>query len=118
MVPPAGRRDRRITLRTLDPGPVSVGGEPSETPRVVATPWAEKITDRGMEAFRQDQTQAWSTVIWRTLYFLDGTKEPTPKWELLEGSRSYEILEVREIGRREGWEFVTRYRAEDQRVVA
>jgi head-tail adaptor len=109
----AGKLDRRITLRRLVVSQ-SASGAVVLTPQVIATVWAQKVPDRGLEAFREGQVQGWASVTWRTRYFLDGVEEPTVKWELLEGSRVYEVLEVREIGRREGWELVTRARAEDQ----
>jgi head-tail adaptor len=109
----AGALDRRITLRRLVEGR-SGSGAVVYTPQNVATVWAQKMPDRGTEGFREAQVQGWSVVIWRIRYFRDGLEEPTVKWEILEGSRVHEILEVRELGRRDGWELVTRARAEDQ----
>lgn len=108
----AGDLDRRITLRRYTED--TTGGSLVRTPEVVANVWAQKQADRGVEAFRSDEVVGWATVIWRTRWFLYGSEAPTVKWDLLEGERAYEILDVREIGRREGWEFVTRCRAEDQ----
>lgn len=110
----AGKLDRRITLRKLVESQSSSGAVVT-TPQDVATLWAQKVHERGTEAYREGQVQGWAAVIWRTRWFLDAALEaPTVKWELLEGERVYEVLEVREVGRREGWEFVTRARAEDQ----
>lgn len=109
----AGKLDRRVTFRKLTETASASGGV-ILTPTHVVTVWAAKVPDRGLEAFREGQVQGWAAVTWRTRYFRDGFDEPTVKWELLEGTRVYEILDVREIGRREGWEFVTRARAEDQ----
>ena len=109
----AGERDRRITFRKLVESQ-SASGAVIYTPQDIATVWAQKIPDRGLEAFRESQVQAWATVTWRTLFHHDGFSDPTVKWEILEGIRVYEVLEVREIVRRKGWEFVARARAEDQ----
>ncbi len=111
----AGRLDRRVTLRRMVEGQ-SAAGAAIETPQDVRTVWAHKVPDHGMESFAEEQRQGWAFVIWRVRYLLDGLLEPTVKWSLVEGARVYEILEVRGIGRREGWEFVTRCRAEDQKV--
>lgn len=110
----AGKLDRRITLRRLVESQ-SASGAVVVTPQNVATLWAQKMPERGSETYREGQVQGWSAVVWRTRHFFDSAlEEPTVKWEIVEGERVYEILEVREIGRREGWEFVARARAEDQ----
>jgi len=109
----AGKLDRRITFRRLVESQ-SASGAVVLTPQVIATVWAEKSPDRGTEAFREGQVQGWAAVTWRTRYFHEAMTEPTVKWEIVEGLRVYEVLEVRDLGRREGWEFVTRARAEDQ----
>lgn len=107
--------DRRITLRRHVKSQ-SAAGAAVETPAVVATVWAERLPESGTEAFREGQRQGWAVVVWRVRYLLDGQNEPTVEWSLLDGVREYEILEVRELGRRDGWELVTRFRSEDQRV--
>lgn len=109
----AGDLDCRITLQKLVESQ-SESGATIVTPQDFRTVWAQKVPDRGTEAYREGQVQGWAAVIWRTRYFLDAGQEPTVKWQILEGTRVYEILEAREIERREGWEFVTRARAEDQ----
>ena len=109
----AGKLDRRITFRKLVESQ-SASGAVVYAPQDVATVWAEKVPDSGLEAFREGQVQGWFAVVWRTRFFRDAADDPTVKWEIVEGLRVYEVLDVREIGRREGWEFVTRARAEDQ----
>lgn len=109
----AGLLDRRITFRKLVETQ-SASGAVVYTPQDVATVWAQKIHERGTESFREGQAQGWSAVLWRTRFFKDAAQEPTVKWEIVEGLRVYEVLEVREMGRAEGWEFVSRARAEDQ----
>lgn len=109
----AGRMDRRVKLRKLVESQ-SDSGAVVETPLLVGTLWAQKQPERGTERFAEDQVQGWATVTWRVRWFQENLEDPTVKWQLLEGTRVYDILEVREIGRREGWELATRCRAEDQ----
>jgi head-tail adaptor len=109
----AGRLDRRVKLQKLVESQ-SDSGAVVETPHLVATVWAEKIPERGTERFAEDQVQGWAVVRWRLRWFQENLEDPTVKWQLVEGQRVYDVQEVREIGRREGWEFVTRCRAEDQ----
>ncbi len=110
----AGRLDRRVTLRKLTEGQ-SASGAVIYTPEDVATVWAQKVPERGSEAFREQQVQGWAPVVWRVRHIQDtDLADPTVKWDLVEGARVYEILSVTEINRREGWELVTRCRAEDQ----
>lgn len=109
----AGRMDRRVKLQKMIES-VGVSGAVTETPLLVATVWAQKIPENGSERFAEEQIQGWSIVTWRIRWMRDGIDDPTVKWQLLEGARVYDIMDVREIGRREGWELVTRCRAEDQ----
>lgn len=110
----AGRLDRRIKLYKLiesqtDSGAVELTSE------LVAKVWAAKMPEKGSEGFREEQEQGWAVVTWQIRWIQDGLDDPTVKWELRERERVYDILEVREIGRRVGWELVTRCRAEDQK---
>jgi head-tail adaptor len=117
----AGRLDRRVKLQRLTESQ-SESGAVEYTPRLIATVWAEKVPEGGSEAFREafreEQLQGWSRVTWRIRWVQDDfdLSEPTVKWRLVEGTRIYDILAVQEIGRRWGWELVTRARAEDQRT--
>ena len=111
---PAGKRDRWITIQKLvEDDPSSSGGVALE-PVDVTSCWAEMVPERGTEMFRQDQPAAWSTVLFRTLYILDAAKIPTVKYQIVLDGRTYDVVDVREIGRRRGWEFVGRARAEDR----
>lgn len=92
----------------------SASGAVTETAQDILSAWAEKVEERSLEGFREEQQQGWAMVVFRTHYFRDGDEEPTVKWQIVEGDRVYEILDVREIGYRAGWEFVARARAEDQ----
>lgn len=109
----AGKLDRRVTLRRLVEGRSPSHGV-TQTAQPVIRVWAQKVPERGSEQFQEGQRQGWAAVTWRIRYLGAGVLEPTVKWELLEGQRVYEVLDVRELGRREGWELVTRTRSEDQ----
>lgn len=111
----AGSLDRRITLQRVVETQ-SGSGASTGTWLAVASVWAEKRPQGGTEAYREGQIQGWANVIWRIRYIQHGLDDPTVKWRLLEGDRVYEILSISEIGRREGWELVTRCRAEDQKT--
>ena len=115
MSQPAGRRNRRITIQKLVEGAPSSSGGVALAPVDVATVWAEMVPERGTEVFREGQPQAWSTVLFRTLHFLDLAQVPTVKYQILYAGRIYDVLDVREQERpTDGWEFVSRARAEDR----
>lgn len=109
----AGALDRRVTLRKFTESQ-SASGAVVLTPEVVATVWARKMPAAGTETFTEEQRLGWSPVLWHIRYLEDALDSPTVKWDLMEGLRVYDIMSVRELGRREGWELTTRVRAEDQ----
>lgn len=107
-----GELDRRVTLRKLAEGQ-SDSGAVVYSPLSIATVWASKASQPGTESFTEGQTVGFAPVIWRTRWFRSSDLEdPTVKWQLVEGAQVYDVLSVIEIGRREGWEFLTRARAE------
>jgi head-tail adaptor len=108
----AGALDRRILLRRVVE--TEQGGRNVEA--VTDFPlWADKRPERGTEAQAADQVQAWAYVTWRIRWFeFAGNETPTAKWRVVEGARVYDVLEIREIGRREGVDLYCRTRAEDQ----
>lgn len=107
----AGRLDRRVTLRQITE--TTPFGAVVREALDVATVWAQKVPDRGMEQGDQSEVAAWSVVTWKIRWFQIGLDSPNARWQVVEGARVYDVTEVREIGRREGWEIVARYRAED-----
>jgi hypothetical protein len=116
----AGRLKYRITIRRIVEGK-SAGHAAIETPVVVAANVpARKIEGPGTSRFLEEQRVEWAAVVWECRYFLlDETDEPTSKFDIVHEGRVYEVLDKpQEIGWREGWRFITRARAEDQRVVA
>jgi SPP1 family predicted phage head-tail adaptor len=108
----AGTLDRRVTFQKAAETQ-SQSGAVVLTWGSVATVWASFTPESGTESFREGQEQAWGIVRFRTRYWLDDFEGPTPKYRISHDGRLYDILEVREIGRREGWEFVARARQED-----
>jgi len=109
----SGKLDRRVTFQRVTETQ-SASGAVLEAWADIATVWASVLPESGTEAFREGQEQAWSVVRFRTRYWLDVAGVPTVKYRASHDGVLYDILEVREINRREGWEFVARARAEDQ----
>jgi SPP1 family predicted phage head-tail adaptor len=110
----AGKLDRRIVFQKATESQ-SASGAVVETWSNVATVWATYLPESGTEGFRETQEQGWSVVRFRTRYWVDVDGVPTVKYRIVFDDVVYDILEVRELGRREGWEFVARARAEDAR---
>ncbi|MEY2668120.1 MAG: hypothetical protein RJA59_758 [Pseudomonadota bacterium] len=110
----AGKLDRRITFQKATESQ-SASGAVVETWGDLTTVWATYLPEGGTEGFREAQEQGWNVGRFRTRYWLDGVLAPTVKLRIVFDEVTYDILDVREIGRREGWEFVARARAEDPR---
>lgn len=93
----AGSLDRQITIQqasvTLDSY-----GQPSESWSTFATVNAWKREPSARERFTSNQRVAQETVTFRTRY-LDGV---TPKMRISYDGRTYDILGVTELGRRDG----------------
>lgn len=98
----AGRMDRRITLRNATVA-INAKGEAIETYSDLATVWAEVRDPTGREVFASEQRAAQIdrvfVIRWRTgvtnltrIVYDDGAL----------GSQTYDVVEVAEIGRREG----------------
>jgi len=109
----AGKLDRRVTFQKATESQ-SASGAVIQTWADAVTVWATYLPESGTEGFREAQEQGWSMARFRTRYWLDADEGPTVKYRLVSDGVTFDILEVREIGRREGWEFVARARAEDQ----
>ena len=103
----SGRLDRRLTLqrRTLIENDY---GEGVETWNDLATVWAEKIPVRGFERYAAMQTVAEVEERFKIRY----RKDLTPLDRVICDGKTYDVLGVIEIGRREGWEIYATARAE------
>lgn len=106
----AGRLDRRITLQRKSATQNSYGEEVAAWADL-ATVWAEVVPSAGREAFVAQQfagfINATFRVRWSSL-----TRSITDLDRISFDGRIYNITEVREIGRREGLEFVAYTRGE------
>jgi len=98
----AGVLDRRITLqsRTVTQ---SDSGEEVVTWVDLATVWAQKVENRGAERFVAQQLVGKAVKTFR-FRWSDAVEDVTVKDQLVHDGRSFDILDVREIGYREGIE--------------
>lgn len=106
----AGTLDRRIELlrpvKSIDDdtGESVVTYVPDRSVR------AQRLSIRGTEGFSGVERFAEVTDRFR-VHYLDGRKV-TPEWAIRYDERTYDIVEAREIGRREVIEFLATARAE------
>lgn len=98
----AGRLDRRITIQGKSITQ-SDSGEEVVTWGVVATVWAEKIENRGDERFAARQIVGHAVRTFR-FRWSDTVSEVSTEHRIVFDGRSFDITDVREIGRREGIE--------------
>jgi SPP1 family predicted phage head-tail adaptor len=110
----AGKLDRRIVIQ----GKVIVisdSGEEQVTWSQLANVWAEKVESTGAERYAAQQLigRAMSTFRFR---WNQATSQVTAGHQILYNGRAYDILDVREIGRREGLE-VDCFAPSDQPIV-
>jgi len=98
----AGRLDRRITLQqatiTYD-----ALNNPAQTWSTLATVWASKMDIRDSERVAAQEVGADITTRFQIRYS-DAVSDINPKDRLTFDGRTYEIVNVKEIGRREGLE--------------
>lgn len=107
----AGRLDRQITIQRKSLTQ-SDSGEEQTAWADVATVWAEKVENRGPERFTTQQIvgHAIKTFRFRWSTTVD---EITTEHRVLFDGRAYDITDVREIGRREGFEIDCFTRSEE-----
>lgn len=103
----AGLLDRRVTLQQATYAQDGAG-TPVPTWATVAEVWGrvEPMTVR--EPFQAEQEAAWVD----TKVTIRHRSDVGPKWRITHGGRTYDILGVRELGRREGLEILASARAE------
>lgn len=104
----AGKLDRRIDIeqRTLTK---NAYGEETETWSVWATVWAQKRPKTGREYFEAQQERAESEVVWRIRH---RTGIKVGEMRVNDGTHTYDIESVIEMGRREGLELLTKAEVE------
>lgn len=98
----AGRRDRRVTLERNTPVQNSTGEE-IESWDPIATVWAEVRPAKGAESFQAQQFIGKAQSTFRVLWSSRVARLNVEDRIIYEG-KDYGILDVREIGRREGLE--------------
>ena len=107
----AGKLDRRLTIRRASmshDGFANVQGDPSD----LATVWAERMPMSDGERNQQGGVFASATVRFRVRYSAT-VADLNPKDTLTCEGRGYEVLGVKEIGRREGLEITASERTDD-----
>jgi SPP1 family predicted phage head-tail adaptor len=104
----AGSLDRRVTIQRKTVTQSS-SGDPVETWDDVATVWAQVLPDRGGERFARRQLVGSAVVLFRMRY-LSGV---TVLDRLSYGDKLWDIVDVRETGRREGLDIDATARADD-----
>lgn len=97
--------DRRIQLLSVTTTQDTAGG-PVEATSPLATVWAEAKDLLGREFTAAQQTNAEITTRFRIRYRADLTPQHRIAWD----GRSYDIVNIAEIGRREGLEINARAR--------
>jgi SPP1 family predicted phage head-tail adaptor len=98
----AGKLDRRITIerKTVT---LSDRGQETLTWSTLATVWAEKRENTGSERFAREQIVGATLVTFR-IRWSDAVSAVTVEDRVGFDGRTFEIMAVREIGRREGVE--------------
>lgn len=102
-----GRLDRRIVIQVSTPAQSS-SGEVTDSWGTLATLWAEFLPGPGRESFSQDQRHAHVDARFR-IWWRD---DVSPLNRITYDGRAYDIVEVLEVGRREGLELRATTRAE------
>lgn len=103
----AGKLDRRIDLLATTQDVDAMGG-PTKTTAVLATVWAEKRNLRGRERFAAAAISAEIDTVFRIRY----RDDVTPVDAISCDGRTYDVVSVAEIGRREGLEIMATARAD------
>lgn len=103
----AGLMDRRIQIQSKTISQNDSGEEVEVWANMASTPdgmvWAELRYNAGRESFSADQRIGVTPATFR-IRWSDELKGTTSEYRLIYDGRIYEIVDVREIGRREGIE--------------
>lgn len=97
----AGRLDRKITIQRRYVTQNEFGEEVVEWQNICPPVWAEKESGQGIERYVASQYVGKSVLVFRIRYSSD-VKEVTTKHRVIFEGRVHDILNKREIGRREG----------------
>lgn len=103
----AGKLDRRITLQRATSSQDEAGQSIPAWSKV-AEVWAQVLPLAAREPFQADQRAAWVD----TKFVIRYRADVGPLDRVLYGGRTYDVVGVQEIGRREGLELLAYARAE------
>lgn len=103
----AGQLDRRVTLYRMRTERLDTGEE-THTPELYAAVWARKLDVSGNERWAGQQLAAEVDSRW----IIRWRPDLSPLCELRFEGRRYDIVAVLEMGRRAGYEVLTRSRSE------
>lgn len=101
----AGKMDRRIVIQQVSRSNNS-SGAPVDSFSTWNTVWAEKIDERGEEFQGATRENAQTITKWRIRY-ISGLKS---EMRISYNSQFYDIISIAELGRRDGWEIMTKLR--------
>jgi SPP1 family predicted phage head-tail adaptor len=104
----AGSLDRRVTLQAKTSGRDDFGAD-TESWAPLATVWAQKLDVTGRERLAGGQVQAEMDARFRVRWRGDVSAAAT---RLVYAGRTYDILAIAELGRREGLELSCRVRVD------
>ena len=108
----SGPRDRRIKIErrtsTLD----GFGGEIVTWVEVGSGWWVSSLPVKDSEAFRNSEATATITHRFQMLWSVQAWNEIDPRCRITFDNRTYDIVAVKEIGRRDGIEISATARAE------
>ena len=97
----AGKLDRRITIQRVTVATPNGFNEPIETWGDVVTVWAQQRPNRGAERFSSQEINGQAVMTFHIRYRAD----LTVKHRIVYGGRIWNIVDVREVGRRVVTEF-------------
>jgi SPP1 family predicted phage head-tail adaptor len=105
----AGVLDRRVTI--LEPIFANdSAGQPIATWSIIATVWMQQVPKPGAERFAAQQVIGQAVMTWRCRWRTDLTVKHRLRDE---DGRIYEIVDIRELKRRDGLEIDTTARSDD-----
>jgi SPP1 family predicted phage head-tail adaptor len=107
----AGRMDRRITIQRVTLTYDALNN-PVETWAALATVWASKLEYIGSEAVAAEEVGAQMTTTFRIRWSIK-VSTVNPKDRLSFEDRTWNIQNVKEIGRKEGLEIIALARTDD-----
>lgn len=97
-----GKLDRRITINNVS-RTANDYGEPVESDTTLATVWASRLDDNGLERYEQGQLTSTRTVDWVIRYLGTVREDMTITYD----TETFKIVSIEEIGRKWGMRLKT-----------